>query len=49
MTAVIIGVFIMGTLNDAMNLLNISAFYQYVVRGVILLTAVGVDQLKNRR
>jgi L-arabinose transport system permease protein len=28
--------------------MNIDAFYQYVVRGVILLGAVLVDQLRNR-
>jgi L-arabinose transport system permease protein len=30
-----------------MNLLNIDAFYQYVVRGGILLLAVALDQLKR--
>jgi len=29
--------------------MNIDAFYQYLVRGAILLIAVLVDQLKNRR
>jgi L-arabinose transport system permease protein len=32
-----------------MSLMNIDAFYQYLVRGAILLIAVLVDQLKNRR
>jgi len=31
-----------------MNLQNIDAFYQYLVRGMILLSAVTIDQLKNR-
>jgi L-arabinose transport system permease protein len=31
-----------------MNLLNIDAFYQYLVRGTILLPAVLVDQQKNK-
>jgi L-arabinose transport system permease protein len=46
---VIVGVMIMGTVQNAMNLLNIPTFYQYVVRGIILLLAVLLDQLKQRR
>lgn len=45
----IVGVLIMGTVQNAMNLLNIPTFYQYVARGVILLLAVLFDQLKHRR
>ena len=48
MTGVAIGVLIMGTAENVMNLLNVSAFYQYLVRGTILLIAVLVDQLRNR-
>ncbi|WP_028536442.1 L-arabinose ABC transporter permease AraH [Paludibacterium yongneupense] len=47
-SGVIVGVLIMGTVQNAMNLLNIDAFYQYLVRGGILLTAVLIDQLKQR-
>lgn len=47
-SGVIVGVLIMGTVENAMNLQNIDAFYQYVVRGMILLAAVTIDQLKNR-
>lgn len=45
---VVIGVLIMGTVENVMNLLNVDAFYQYLVRGVILLAAVLLDQLKTR-
>ena len=48
-SGVLVGVLIMGTVQNAMNLMNIDTFYQYVVRGAILLAAVLVDQLKNRR
>jgi L-arabinose transport system permease protein len=48
-TGVIVGVLIMGTVQNAMNLLNIPSFYQYVARGAILLAAVLFDQLKRRR
>ncbi len=40
MTGVVVGVLIMGIAENVMNLLNIQAFYQYVVRGLILLIAV---------
>lgn len=43
----IVGVLIMGTVQDAMSLLNIPTFYQYVVRGTILLIAVIMDQIKQ--
>ncbi len=47
-SGVIIGVFILGIAENAMNLLNIQAFYQYVVRGLILLFAVLLDNLRSR-
>ena len=49
MSYVVAGVFIMGIVENAMNLLNIDSFYQYIVRGAILLSAVMLDQLKQRR
>jgi L-arabinose transport system permease protein len=45
---VLIGVLIMGTVENVMNLLDVDAFYQYLMRGVILLLAVLLDQLKAR-
>lgn len=48
MSGVIVGVLIMGIAENVMNLLNIPAFYQYIVRGVILLLAVLLDNLRSR-
>lgn len=45
---VLIGVLIMGTVENVMNLLDVDAFYQYLMRGIILLAAVLLDQLKTR-
>ncbi len=45
---VLIGVLIMGTVENVMNLLDVDAFYQYLMRGIILLAAVLLDQLKSR-
>lgn len=46
---VIAGVLIMGIVQNAMNLLNVPTFYQYVARGTILLAAVMLDRLKQSR
>lgn len=45
---VVAGVLILGTVENAMNLLNISPFSQYVVRGLILLAAVVFDRYKQK-
>ncbi|MBN9250093.1 MAG: L-arabinose ABC transporter permease AraH [Mesorhizobium sp.] len=47
MAGVIVGVMIMGIAENVMNLLNIPAFYQYIVRGVILLLAVLLYNLRS--
>ncbi|CAJ1778609.1 L-arabinose transport system permease protein AraH [Aeromonas salmonicida] len=46
---IIAGVLILGLMENAMNLLNISPFAQYVVRGLILLAAVLFDRYKQVR
>lgn len=48
MLGVVVGVLIMGTVQNAMNLLNVPTFYQYVARGGILLAAVLFDKLRRR-
>lgn len=48
MMGVVVGVMIMGIAENVMNLMNIQAFYQYVVRGIILLLAVLLDNLRSR-
>lgn len=45
----IIGVLVMGTMQNAMTLLNVPNFYQYVARGAILLAAVLFDQSRRAR
>jgi L-arabinose transport system permease protein len=47
MGGVIVGVLIMGVVQNVMNLLNIPPFYQYLVSGAILLAAVMLDRLKQ--
>jgi L-arabinose transport system permease protein len=49
MMGCIVGVLIMGTVQNALNLMNVPTFYQYVVRGCLLLVAVLFDQLKQNK
>jgi ribose transport system permease protein len=44
----LLGVLIMGTLNNGLTLLNLSSYYQDVARGSVLLLAVGLDQMRQR-
>ncbi len=45
---VLIGVLIMGAAQNALNLIDVPTFYQYVVRGGILLAAVSLDRLRQQ-
>lgn len=45
----IIGGLIIGVLNNGLNLLNVNSFWQYVVKGVVILLAVFIDYVKNRK
>jgi L-arabinose transport system permease protein len=44
---VVVGVLIMGTVQNVMDLLNVPTFYQYVASGAILLAAVLLDRIKQ--
>jgi len=44
----ILGVLVIGVVNNGIVLLNIESFYQDVVRGSLLIVAVAVDQLRLR-
>jgi len=47
MGAVVAGVLIMGTVQNAMTLLNVDTFWQYIARGSILLAAVLFDRWRR--
>jgi len=40
---VVIGAFVMGVMNNGMSILGIGIYWQYVVKGIVLLAAVYVD------
>ncbi len=48
-SGVLVGVLIMGSVQDAMSLLNVPTFYQYLIRGGILLLAVLFDQYRRTK
>ncbi len=43
----LIGALLIGTINNGMNLLMISSYYQLVVKGVIIVAAVLLDRLRE--
>lgn len=45
----VIGALIIGVLNNGMNLLRINSYWQFVVRGCVILGAVYIDYLKKAR
>jgi inositol transport system permease protein len=43
-----IGALIIGTLNNGLDLLNVSAYWQQIVKGAIIVVAIIIDERKNR-
>lgn len=44
----LIGAIIIGVLNNGLNMLNVTSFWQYVAKGVVILLAVMVDVLRKQ-
>ena len=44
----LIGVIIIGVLNNGLNLLNINSFWQLIIKGIVILIAVYADMLKRK-
>lgn len=45
----ILGVIVIGIINNGLNLLGINSFWQLVAKGIIIFLAVYVDMLKRKR
>ncbi|MGI6169101.1 MAG: ABC transporter permease [Christensenellales bacterium] len=46
---VVVGALIIGVINNALNLLDVSPYYQKTVKGLVILLAVVIDRLSQRR
>jgi ribose transport system permease protein len=44
----LVGALIMGVLRNGLNLMNVSAYWQTVVIGVVIVAAVWVDVVRKR-
>ena len=44
----IVGALIIGVLNNTLDLMNVSAYWQQIIKGCIIVGAVIIDQLKHR-
>lgn len=45
----VIGVLIIGVLSNGLNLMGVNSFWQYIVKGIVILIAVYVDLMKKQR
>ena len=48
-TGTVLGCLIIGVLNNGLFLLNVSPFWQQVVKGFVILLAVAADKMGSRR
>lgn len=46
-TGTLIGVLILGTISNGLNIMGISSFYQEIIKGLIILIAVLIDRKQN--
>ncbi|MBC5582471.1 ABC transporter permease [Anaerofilum sp. BX8] len=45
----ILGVLIIGFINNGLNLLRMNSYWQYICKGIVILIAVYLDDVKNKR
>jgi ribose transport system permease protein len=46
---VFIGILVIGIISNGLNLLHVNSFWQYVAKGVIILLAVYIDMIRQKR
>jgi ribose transport system permease protein len=46
---VFIGALIIGILNNGLNLLHVSSYWQMIIKGLVIVSAVYVDSLKKKK
>jgi ribose transport system permease protein len=47
-SGVLTGVLILGVLSNGLVLMNVGDYYQSIIKGMVLLTAIGLDNLQHR-
>jgi ribose transport system permease protein len=45
----LVGVLIIGIISNGLNLLHVNSYWQYVVKGIIILAAVYIDMIRKQR
>lgn len=45
----LIGVLIIGLISNGLNLMHVNSYWQYVLKGIIIIAAVYMDMIKQRR
>lgn len=45
----VIGALIIGVLSNGLNLMGVSSFWQYIVKGIVILVAVYADVIKHKK
>lgn len=45
----IIGVLIIGVISNGLNLMHVNSYWQYVLKGIIIIVAVYADRMKQKR
>ena len=49
MWGTVIGVVLLGCITNAMNILGISPYYQYIMRGLLILLSIFIGNVGGRR
>lgn len=49
MSGTVIGGLVIGVLSNGLNLMNVNSFWQFIVKGIVILIAVYVDALKRKK
>ena len=45
----VVGTLILGVLNNGLNLMGVSAYWQQIIKGIIIVSAVIIDMRKNAK
>ena len=45
----LIGVLIIGLISNGLNLMHVNSYWQYVLKGIIIIAAVYVDMIKQKK